>query len=73
MTGGWLRRTARPDHEQAAIAITRDAYVAGSISLADLEQAVARILADPHEARRVAVPLGPFASQRPDPMSLQVH
>lgn len=71
--GGWLKPTAPPDHEQAAIAVARDAYVAGRISLADYEDRVERILADPHEDRRVAVPLGPFALQRPDPMTPQTH
>ena len=79
--GGWLRRTAPPDHERAAIAVVRDAYVAGDISLADYEDRVERILADPHEARRVAIPLGLPRSvflperggQRPDPMTPQTH
>ncbi len=67
----WVKPTSAPDHERAAIAITRDAYVAGSISLADFEERVERILADPDEAARITRPRG--LPQRPDPMQPQTH
>jgi hypothetical protein len=67
--GGWLRRTAPPDHERAAIAVVRDAYVAGDISLADYEDRVEHILTDEQEARAVAIP-GTLAARAYEPLPL---